>query len=186
MRAPTTSHQLASLRNLVAAVFRLENSRSPGEVLGVVSALVDWLKDPAQASLRRAFTVWIKRVILADQNNPVSEHITELEELRTMLAQRVEEWKQEWREEGRAEGRAEMLNSERSMLLRLTRLRFDPSTADALSPLLDRIAEPLQLEQVGEWLILCSTGEALLAQVQELLQTPSPVEPPKKHPAPGH
>jgi hypothetical protein len=28
-----------------------------------LSALIDWLGAPEQASLRRAFTVWIKRVL---------------------------------------------------------------------------------------------------------------------------
>src|SRR5690606_24710353 len=47
--------ELEPLRNLVAALFRLENSRSDADVLVVVRSLVEWLKLPQQASLRRAF-----------------------------------------------------------------------------------------------------------------------------------
>ena len=52
-----TEEQLASLRNVAAALFRLENSRTPTDVQRVVTALVAWLHDPAHASLRRAFTI---------------------------------------------------------------------------------------------------------------------------------
>ena len=55
--------------NLVAAVFRLENSRSAENVLAVVTALLDWLQGPQQTSLRRAFSVWIQRVILANHSD---------------------------------------------------------------------------------------------------------------------
>ena len=36
----------------------------PADVEGVLEALVEWLKMPEQTSLRRAFTVWLKRVLL--------------------------------------------------------------------------------------------------------------------------
>ena len=46
-----TEADLAPLRNLAAALFRLENSRTPGEVQRVLGALIDWLKSPgARAS----------------------------------------------------------------------------------------------------------------------------------------
>ena len=43
---------LVPLKNLVAALFRLENSRTAREMDGVLAALVEWLKAPDQASLR--------------------------------------------------------------------------------------------------------------------------------------
>jgi|GEM_PF-3489222 len=57
-------HELAELRNLSAALFRLENSRTPDDVKAVLQALIDWLQSPEQTLLRRAFTVWIRRVFL--------------------------------------------------------------------------------------------------------------------------
>ncbi len=56
--------ELAPLRNLVAAVFRLEKSRTPADLEAILAALTEWLKEPEQHSLRRAFTVWLKRVLL--------------------------------------------------------------------------------------------------------------------------
>lgn len=56
--------ELAPLRNLSAALFRLENSRGPADVQRVVETLVEWLQAPEQASLRRAFATWLRRVLL--------------------------------------------------------------------------------------------------------------------------
>ena len=53
-----------ALQNLVAALFRLEKSQGPGPLHEALSALIQWLGAAEQAGLRRAFTVWIKRVLL--------------------------------------------------------------------------------------------------------------------------
>lgn len=51
-------------RNLVAALFRLEHSRDEDSLLQILGTLVEWLKTPEQTQLRRAFSVWIRRVLL--------------------------------------------------------------------------------------------------------------------------
>ena len=51
--------ELAPLKNLTAALFRLENSQRPEDLLKVLSSLLKWLADSKQAGLRRAFTVWL-------------------------------------------------------------------------------------------------------------------------------
>lgn len=105
-----TESALAPLRNLVAALFRLENSRTPTDVQRVLAVLVAWLRDPAQESLRRAFTVWLRRVLLPARLPMVSiPEVQELTEVQTMLAERVLEWTQQWKEAGRREGRQEGL-----------------------------------------------------------------------------
>lgn len=102
--------ELAPLRNLVAALFRLENSRAPVDVGRVLEALVEWLREPAQAGLRRAFTVWLKRVFLPGRLPGVRiEEVEDLQEVRTMLADRVVEWTRDWKQQGIEEGRREGL-----------------------------------------------------------------------------
>ncbi|HKI06624.1 MAG TPA: Rpn family recombination-promoting nuclease/putative transposase [Thermoanaerobaculia bacterium] len=56
--------ELGGLRNLAAALFRLEKSRGLEEVREVVAALVEWLKNPEQAMLRQAFGIWLSKVLL--------------------------------------------------------------------------------------------------------------------------
>ncbi|NJN47503.1 MAG: transposase [Candidatus Competibacteraceae bacterium] len=173
-----SDQQLAGLHNLVAAVFRLENSRTPEDVLAIVTALVDWLKHPQQTGLRRTCTVWIRRVILADTDT-ASKPIIELDEVRTMLAQRVQQWKQQWRDGGFAEGLEQgleqgvtqgLLQGERALLLRQSRLRFDAVTADTLAPHLEQISDPEQLAQISDWIIQCRSGEELVARVRGILE----------------
>ena len=93
------------VHNLVSAVFRLEKSQDPEDIRAVVSSLVQWLKSPELASIRRAFTVWINRVLLPvrlpGQEVP---HVNDLLEVENMLAERVKEWTREWKEEGMQKG----------------------------------------------------------------------------------
>ena len=52
------------LHNLVAALVRLENSQEPADIQRVLALLADWLRAPEDDSLRRAFIVWLNRVLL--------------------------------------------------------------------------------------------------------------------------
>jgi hypothetical protein len=96
---------LAAVRNLAGALFRLERSRQPEDLRDAVAALADWLRAPEQNGLRRAFTVWIKRVLLpARLPGVVIPEIVDLQEVKNMLAERVVEWTKEWKQQGLQEG----------------------------------------------------------------------------------
>ncbi|MBF0417657.1 MAG: hypothetical protein HQL86_05340 [Magnetococcales bacterium] len=103
------------MRNVVAALFRLEKSRRLEDVRQVLEELDVWLKSPEQRELRRAFAKWLSRILLprlAKKNVPIPEAMPEmddLEEVRTMLAETAEGWTREWKREGRKEGEAAML-----------------------------------------------------------------------------
>jgi hypothetical protein len=87
-RYPDT--ELAGLRNVAAALFRLENSRTAADIERVVACLVEWLAAPAQTALRRAFVVWLKRVLLpARVPGADIPNVIELQEMQAMLAERV-------------------------------------------------------------------------------------------------
>ncbi|MEJ2406664.1 MAG: hypothetical protein P8171_20695 [Candidatus Thiodiazotropha sp.] len=72
--------------NLAAVLFRLENSRAPEELQAMVKTLAQWLYAPEQASLRRAFTVWLKKVLLPARLPGVEmPELADLNEVNTML-----------------------------------------------------------------------------------------------------
>jgi hypothetical protein len=129
-----------ALKNLAAALFRLDKSVQPDTMQAVVGSLMDWLTAPAQDSLRRAFTVYILRVLLPARapGAPIPE-VANLLELRTMLAETVLDWKKQWLEEGKAEGKAESLS-------RLLTRRFGPLPAWATV----RLGEAT-VEQLDTW-----------------------------------
>ncbi len=153
--------ELAPLRNVAAALFRLENSSTPQEVGQVLAALVEWLKAPGQDSLRRAFTVWLKRVLLPGRMPGVDfENLNELQEVKSMLAERVIEWTEEWEQQGMQKGMQQgMQKGEATLLLRLMERRFGSvdeamrhslQTADAETLLLwsDRLLNAASAEEV--------------------------------------
>jgi predicted transposase YdaD len=96
---------LAGLHNVAAALFRLENSREPQDIQRVLGSLVEWLGAEEQSALRRAFVVWLKRVLLPARV-PGAEipNVVELQEMRAMLAERVKTWTEEWKEQGLEQG----------------------------------------------------------------------------------
>lgn len=100
---------LKTMHNVVAALFRLEKSRSIEDIKGVVRELDEWLKGPGQQELRRAFAKWLSRILLprlARKTKIDPESIPEmddLQEVHTMLAETAEGWTRQWKLEGMAE-----------------------------------------------------------------------------------
>jgi predicted transposase/invertase (TIGR01784 family) len=124
-----------NMRNLVAALFRLEHNRSEQDMLQVLGKLVEWLQDPEQRGLRRAFVVWIRRVLVPnrapDMEMPEFNELQDLHEVHDMLAERMKKWPEQWeqrgilkgiqrgREEGRMEGRMQAMRETAITLLEL-------------------------------------------------------------------
>jgi hypothetical protein len=115
---------LAALDSPVGDLFRIEKSRDWLEVRASVHRLRQSIT-PAEASLRRAFETWLRKVILPRFGLSQEEDLT-LEELETMLAESIDRWNREIREEGRQEWGARIL-------LRQLSLKFgslDPETEE--------------------------------------------------------
>ena len=166
--------ELATQRNLAAALFRLENSRGPEPVREVLTALADWLSDPEQVELRRSFVLWLREAFLKTRLPTVQfPELGNLEEIRIMLTDRVLDWTQQWKQEGLQAGRQEGLqeglqqglHSERRMLRRQIRRRFGEGVAIQSTPLLERIAQPEVFEDLGEDLLDCPDDRAWLARL---------------------
>lgn len=95
-------------QNLVAGLFRLEHNRDERDMLDVLGLLVEWLKAPEQASLRRAFVVWIRRVLLPGRmpgmELPEFNSLQDLHEVHDMLSERIKKWPEQWEERGLQKG----------------------------------------------------------------------------------
>lgn len=81
-------------RNVAAALFRQENSRTPAQIEAMVASLVEWLAAPAQTNLRRAFVVWLRRILLpARVPGADLPHVIELQEMHARpFAQALARW----------------------------------------------------------------------------------------------
>jgi flagellar biosynthesis/type III secretory pathway protein FliH len=153
----------AVLRNLAAALFRLERSRGPEEIEKVLVALIDWLHEPEMAEIRRAFVIWLRQVLLPGRM-PGAEipQMAELEEVKAMLAERVKEWTREWQQEGfekgLKEGLKEGLEKGRAALVRQLEKRFGPLPQEARQRI-----EALDFEAIVDLSASASTAPSLAA-----------------------
>ena len=68
-------------------------------------------------------------------------------------------------QQGIQQGIAKGLAAERRLLRRLAERKFGAATAAELAKRLDAMADPARLAEVGEHVIDCATGDALLARV---------------------
>lgn len=135
-------------RNLVAAIFRLENSTSFPAMIRLVKAAAQLVDSPDSDSLQRAIIEWIRnRLLPARIENfslPEIEAKT-LSELVTMLNEREIDWTREWRQAGKQEGLREGLQQgleyQCNILCKQAQARFDNETADSLGLLLKDVAD---------------------------------------------
>ncbi|MEJ1963403.1 MAG: Rpn family recombination-promoting nuclease/putative transposase [Gammaproteobacteria bacterium] len=135
---------LAGRRNLAALLFRLENCRRRDLMPRLVSTLVEWLQGPEQESLRRAFAVWLEKVVLKRLSDERARVANDLWERPTMLSERFDEWEKELRDEGLQKGEA-------IVLTRILRKRFGELPVSFSARL--RSALPEQLESWAERLL---------------------------------
>ena len=168
-------------RNLLRAVARLEQSRSPEDVVRAVRALRRWLPNRGAEELQRAFVDWVRQIAgrLAPPGASVPP-VRTLEEASMTLVERVAEWPKQWlregreqgraqgiaegREQGRAQGITQGVDQQRALLCRQAAARFDADTAARLADLLAPIADPERLAEVGDWLVRCDTAAAFFAR----------------------
>ena len=143
-----------------------------------------WLGDD---ELGPVFVNWVGEVLMplrfpdADRGP-----IEDLKEGMTMLAERAKQWTEQWfaegleegLERGRAEGleqgrREQLVQGRRDMAVRQVRLKFGNAATERLSPLLDRIADPAVLAEVGDWVIKCGDAAELLARTENAARSES-------------
>ena len=118
----------------MAAVFRLEHASSPSAVSELTNLLADWLSD--RPDLRRMFALWIRATLMRKQEyGIVMPQVDDLQEIRVMLADKVEEWAKAYIAEGKQEGRQEGLQQGEVLALqRLLAKRFGVIPADTRLP----------------------------------------------------
>ena len=174
-------------RNLMSAFVRIEAAASPDALADALRETLAWLGDD---ELGPVFVAWVGEVLMplrfpdADRGP-----IEDLKEGVTMLAERAKQWTEQWFAEGLEEGLERgcaqgleqglergLERGQRKMAIRQARLKFGGDAADRLSPLLDRIADPAVLAEVGDWVIQCGDAVELLARTENAARGASPLQ----------
>ena len=115
--------ELASSSNLVAAVFRLEHASSPSDVSDIVKFLIEWLAD--RPDLRKMFARWLSATLMRKSEYDILlPEIDDLQEIKVMLADKVEVWAKAYIAEGELKGKQEGLQQglQKGEMLALQRL----------------------------------------------------------------
>ena len=137
--------------NAVASVVRIERSASPQELADLIGGLARRLQSPDNRELRRALSVWIKRLILPrftpeGQRAAIGE-LDDLPEVHHMISERIESWKEQLQKQALLQGRQEGLQvGQAEGLLRLLARRFG-----ALPAGLEARVREASVEQIEQW-----------------------------------
>ena len=98
-----TDETLTTMRNLVAAIIRVEHPASSQALVALIDVLNDWLADNPE--LRRIFAIWIRAVVLRRSKHAVVlPKIDDLKELKMTLTARFETWAEEFEQRGIEKG----------------------------------------------------------------------------------
>lgn len=155
---------LSSMTGLSGILVRMERASGPEELQAAVKELISTINEPRYFSLRRAFTVWIRRLLLGRLNlqEPIPE-VCDLQEVDHMLAERMTQWTETWKQQGLELGleqglkKGEVIGQEK-LLKKLMRKRFgnlfDARFQDRL-----RNATPEQLERWADRILDAGTIE---------------------------
>ncbi len=158
---------LTPLKNLVAAIFRLENAARQEDIIEVLANLIEWLSTPEQTRLRRSFNVWLNRVLqMPGELSPPVPKLNDLVEIKTMLSQRIPQWirEAEAKAEARGEARGELkgeLKGEAKALLKLLKLKFGDIPVDVKQRVF--IADKVQLDAWLERVLTADTLDELFS-----------------------
>ena len=88
-------------KNIVAALFRLEHSREPHDILNVLRTVLQELQHSPDQELDAAFLAWLKPLLVRAQfPEQQLDEIDQLYEVEHMLAERIQSWTQQWKQEG--------------------------------------------------------------------------------------
>ena len=142
--------------NLAVVLVRLQRCESPDELRAAAQPLTKWTGSAEHAWLAGAFAAWISKVLIPGLGVTDATQSDNLKEVLDML----EAESMTWADRMRAKG-------ERKLILRQARIRFGEQLADRLSGLLDGVADTDRLEEIGEWLLVCDSGDTLLARLRQ-------------------
>ena len=147
----------------MSVLIALETNRDRQRAAELLGALIDLLrKQDDDAELTAAFTEWAAQVLLPRRfRGSMSGPLPRLEEVRTMLAETVQEWTAEWVEQGREQS---IQQGQRALLCHQVAQKFGDSAAKRLGAAFERVADPARLAQVGGWIIEWETGADLFAR----------------------
>jgi len=133
-----TGEELADSENIAAILFRLENSPTAEVFDHGLTCLVKWCKRPERASLQRAFTIWMKRVLLKKLPNQAVPEFSELAEGQAMLSERMDDWQENWKQQGE-------ICANQAAVIEVLEVKFS-NIPDSMASAVNGVGDPARLK----------------------------------------
>lgn len=164
--------------NLVGHLIALGQSSSPQQMRIAIQRLHSQLPSQQHKQLRQIFSIWISRMLKVKfKNDPIPE-FQDLNEVDTMLSERIDDWMEDWKQKGLQEGRQEGLHEglqqgleqgleqgktleARSLLLKLGQLKFGNLSEHIQNKL--QTADLATLERWAESILTATTPDDWLS-----------------------
>lgn len=155
---------LAELKNLVAALFRLENSQNEENIYAVLHSVAQWLASPEQQALQLSFTTWIDEVLFPscypEATPPTINY--DLEDS-NMLAETTKSWYNSATAKGFRKGKIEGEAKSLILLLKIKFSRLNQEQTDIIHNLQEE-----QMEQATAYIFKASSLEDMFAYIDLL------------------
>ena len=181
MRCPTSPLTPAAgpgehlpARNLVSTLFELNGALRVADAAPPLRALGGWLGELGTRAepVRAAYAEWLATtmptLLSPEEAAALVERCTGTTQEEGMafavLEDNVRRQLRRARREGRRDGLALGMERERELLGAMAARRFGAGTAARLAPLLADVGDAEGLERVGEWIVDCADGDALIAR----------------------
>ena len=169
-------------RNLVSTLFELNGATRATDAETPLRDLGRWLGElgPRAEPVRAAYAEWLATTTPTGFSPQEAAALVERfagtarqeekEEgmaftvLEDKLRRQIRHAERTSHRKGQRAGLAQGMEHERKLLTRLAARRFGAGTAARLAPLLVDVGDADGLERVGEWIVDCADGDALLAR----------------------
>lgn len=164
--------------NVLVAAFRLDNAATVDEAIALGRSLTQGQSTSLDPDTARALMEWLAIMLRRGEDDETQAAVAALrDELlnreagMTRLAERMREWDEELlrrgTEQGIERGIERGIESQRGMLCRQAERKFGPVVAAELGRVIANVSSPEHLESIGDAIIDCDSGDALIAAVGE-------------------
>ena len=158
------------LMNRMAAFHRLHASASPKALFDELRSAFGWMGGE-EVEVRQALLDWAVHVVL-DGRFPEADAGGLLDWKRSLRCWKEERsagsangWRKQGKAQGRAEGKAQVVAHERGLLCRQAGRRFGANAGEQLAAALAGVSDLARLDQVGNLIVDCGTGEELMERL---------------------